>query len=101
MEEKEYIDEIIKLQQEIKAKELSLSNLIQNFKRDKGFMEGDRVKVTRIAGDEHYLIIKSSWFNPKTLRFHYKFSHITSKGKEDGGFCGVHHHESDKIEKIK
>lgn len=106
----EYQQQIKEKKAEIKEKSLILSNLVQMFKREHGCMEGDKVKVTRSSYNlesgkeeksEHYLIIKSSFFNENLLRFQYTFSNISPNGKESKGKCAIFHHPTiDIIEKI-
>lgn len=105
MDKEEYINRIEDIQKEIKVKELTLSNLVQQFKREHSFMERDKVKLTRLNPDtnkeeEYYLFIKTVYFHPKLLEFQYRFSYITSLGKMSNAECGIHHRLTDKIEKV-
>jgi len=105
------IEEIKRLQEELKKAENNFSKAIQIYKREAGITEGSKIKLTRSSYDlmtgkeikeEYYLIIKTCYFNPKLLQFQYTFSHITPLGKVANKKCSIYHNiKTDLIEKIK
>lgn len=110
MEFGEYIEKIKQQEDIIQREEYKLVNLIQQFKREHSFLQGDKVKLTReefdvISGKkenkEYYFFIRDAYFNKERYFWDYKFAYITETGKQSDKKCAFYYHPfTDKIEKI-